>query len=240
MNDFFEKIKFQYINLSTKKNFKYKIYKSIRKKLNKNDVINLKTKLLDKSQHNFLEKLYSIHDSAHMSTPAIGLMINYICKNLKKNETFLNIGAYRGFTTICGMINTVCTVHSVDNFSEFDGPKAKDIFFKNFNLFKGNNHFFHENDYELFFKSWHDPIKFYIYDALHSYEQQYKNLIIARDFFVKDTIIYVDDYNVDAVENGTKDFLSKYPNEFEIIKEIKTPFNTHPTYWNGFILFKKK
>ena len=36
------------------------------------------------------------------------------------------------------------------------------------------------------------------------------------------------------------DSLSKYPNEFEIIKEIKTPFNTHPTYWNGFILFKKK
>ena len=63
MNDFFEKIKFKYINLSSKKNFKFKIYKSIRKKLNKNDVINLKTKLLDKSQHNFLEKLYSIHES---------------------------------------------------------------------------------------------------------------------------------------------------------------------------------
>ena len=84
MNDFFEKIKFKYINLSNKKNYKYKIYKSIRKKLNKNDVINLKTKLLDKSQHNFLEKIYTIHDFAHMCTPAIGLMINYICKNLKK------------------------------------------------------------------------------------------------------------------------------------------------------------
>ena len=238
MNDFFEKIKFKYINLNNKKNFKYKIYKSIRKKLNKNDVINLETKLLDKSQHNFLDKIYKIHDFAHMSTPAIGLMINHICKNIKKDEIFLNIGAYRGFTTVCGMIDTVCTVHSVDNFSEFDGPK--DIFFKNFNLFKGENHFFHEKDYELFFKNWNNSIKFYIYDAHHSYEQQYKNLIIARDFFVKDTIIYIDDYNVDAVENGTKDFLSKYPNEFEIIKEIKTPFNTHPTYWNGFILFKKK
>ena len=173
-----------------------------------------------------------------MCTPAIGLMINHICKNIKKDEIFLNIGAYRGFTTVCGMIDTVCTVHSVDNFSEFDGPK--DIFFKNFNLFKGENHFFHEKDYELFFNNWNNPIKFYIYDAHHSYDQQYKNLIIARDFFVKDTVIYIDDYNVDAVENGTKDFLSKYPNEFEIIKEIKTPFNTHPTYWNGFILFKKK
>ena len=238
MNNFFEKIKFKYISPSNRKNFKYKIYKSIRKKLNKNDVINLETKLLDKSQHNFLDKIYTIHDFAHMSTPAIGLMINHICKNIKKDEIFLNIGAYRGFTTVCGMIDTACTVHSVDNFSEFDGPK--DIFFKNFNLFKGENHFFHEKDYELFFNNWNNPIKFYIYDAHHSYEQQYKNLIIARDFFVKDTIIYVDDYNVDAVENGTKDFLSKYPNEFEIIKEIKTPFNTHPTYWNGFILFKKK
>ena len=32
MNDFFEKIKFKYINLSSKKNFKFKIYKSIRKR----------------------------------------------------------------------------------------------------------------------------------------------------------------------------------------------------------------
>ena len=74
MNNFFEKIKFKYISTSNRKNFKYKIYKSIRKKLNKNDVINLETKLLDKSQHNFLKKIYTIHDFAHMCTPAIGLM----------------------------------------------------------------------------------------------------------------------------------------------------------------------
>ena len=51
MNNFFEKIKFKYISPNNRKNFKYKIYKSIRKKLNKNDVINLETKLLEKSQH---------------------------------------------------------------------------------------------------------------------------------------------------------------------------------------------
>ena len=68
-----------------------------------------------------------------MCTPAIALMINYICRNLNEKEIFLNIGAYRGFTTVCGMINTKCEVHAVDNFSEFEGPEK--IFYKNFSTY---------------------------------------------------------------------------------------------------------
>ena len=66
------------------------------------------------------------------------------------------------------------------------------------------------------------------------------NLEIAKDFFEKDTLIYIDDFNIAEVENATRDFLTKYSNQFKIIKEIKTAFNMHPTFWNGFILFKKK
>ncbi len=41
------------------------------------------------------------------------------------------------------------------------------------------------------------------------------------------------------VENGTLDFINKYSDKYTILKEVKTGFNMHPTYWNGFILFKK-
>ena len=53
-------------------------------------------------------------------------------------------------------------------------------------------------------------INFYIYDAHHSYEQQYKNLEIARNFFDKNCLVYIDDYNLKSVVDGTKDFLTKY------------------------------
>ena len=66
-----------------------------------------------------------------------------------KTKYFLNIGAYRGFSTVCGMINTLCEVHSVDNFSEFGGPEK--IFYSNFNKFKNEKHFFYKEDYEAFF-----------------------------------------------------------------------------------------
>ena len=237
MEDFFKRIQFKYIQPNEKKGIKYKIYKSLRKKFEKNDTLNLDLYKLSKEDNDFLKQIYKIQDSAHMSTPAIALLINNICRQLRENQIFLNVGAYRGFSTASGMINTNCEVHSVDNFSEFDGPE--EIFLKNFSMFKKENHFFHKMDYEDFFVNWEKKINFYIYDAHHSYEQQYKNLEIAKNFFDKECYIYIDDFNQQSVIDGTKDFLSKYENEYTIIKEQYTAHNLHPTYWNGFILFKK-
>ena len=65
-----------------------------------------------------------------MSTYAIGYLINRICKNLSKNQVYLNIGCWKGFSLVAGMINTECKVIGVDNFSQFTGPKND--FLKNF------------------------------------------------------------------------------------------------------------
>ena len=78
-------------------------------------------------------------------------MINNICRNLSEKEVFLNIGAYRGFSTVCGMINTSCEVHSVDNFSEFEGPET--IFYENFNKFKNENIFYIKKITKFFLKA---------------------------------------------------------------------------------------
>ncbi len=236
--DEINKIEFKYIKPNNSRVFKYKIYKKIRKLFFKNDIFNLKKNKISKLDLDYLKKISLLKDYGHMSTPGVGIIINKICRNLKSNQIFLNIGAYKGFSTVSGMINTNCEVHSVDNFSEFNAPKK--IFFENFQLFKNSKHFFYQEDYELFFKKWKKKINFYIYDAHHSYKNQYNNLEIAKDFFEKDTLIYIDDFNIAEVENATRDFLTKYSNQFKIIKEIKTAFNMHPTFWNGFILFKKK
>ena len=231
------KVKFNYIQPENKRNIKYQIYKKIRKNFFKNDLFNLNKETLDELDKDYLKQIKVIKDYNHMSTPAIGIMFNKICRSLTKDQVFVNIGAYKGFSTISGMINTICEVHSVDNFSEHDKPE--EILMKNFNLFKKENNFFHKMDYELFFKSWQKPINFYIYDACHSYEHQYKNLEIVHNFLAKNSMIYIDDYNNHEVENGTLDFINKYSGKYTILKEVKTGFNMHPTYWNGFILFKK-
>ena len=191
-----------------------------------------------------------------MSKISIGFIVNQICKNLSPKNVYLNIGVWRGFSMFAGMINTSCEVHGVDNFSfdyedgnkPFDNreeeKKTRDYFFKNFAYFKKDEkHFFYDIYYKVFFKEWEKKnklINFYYYDGEHSYENQYENLIIARNFLSKGSIILVDDYNEDAVEGATMDFVSKYNSEFNVIKELKTANKyIHPTYANGIILVEK-
>ena len=218
-----------------KKNF-YKIFNQ-----EKNFVFsNLIIKNQDKSDIILKKELLKI-DS--MSTYAIGYIINKICQKLDKDENYVNIGVWKGFSLIAGILNTNCLVYGNDNFSRFDGPKEE--FTKKFNLLKNEEkHFFYECDYKDFFKKYDKlkkSINFYYYDGEHSYKNQFENLIIAKDYFKSGTIILVDDVNFKEVEAGTKDFLSKYPNDYRILKDIKTANDhCHPSYWNGLFLFQKK
>ena len=153
-----------------------------------------------------------------MSTYAIGYLINRICKNLSKNQVYLNIGCWKGFSLVAGMINTQCKVIGVDNFSQFTGPKND--FIKNFENSKKSNHFFFEQDYEKYFESLDhtkDKFDFYFYDGEHSYDNQFKNLEIADNFLNVGSLILIDDINFDEVYEGTLDFINKTKSKYRII-----------------------
>ena len=128
------------------------------------------------------------------------------------------------------------------HYHDEDKPVISD---QDFDLLKNEGkHFFYECDYKVFFNEYDKlkkSINFYYYDGEHSYKNQFENLIIAKDYFKSGTIILVDDVNFKEVEAGTKDFLSKYPNDYRILKDIKTANDhCHPSYWNGLFLFQKK
>ena len=54
-----------------------------------------------------------------MSTYAMGHIINQVSKNLSSDQLYLNIGCWKGFSLIAGMIDTSCKVIGVDDFSQF-------------------------------------------------------------------------------------------------------------------------
>ena len=178
-----------------------------------------------------------------MSTYAMGHIINQVSKNLSSDQLYLNIGCWKGFSLIAGMIDTSCKVIGVDDFSQFGGPR--DEFIKNFNKYKKKNiHYFYDQDYKLFFQNFektNQKIDFYFYDGEHSYKNQYENLEIADNFLNSNAIIMIDDINFPEVESGSKDFINKNSSKYEIVKEIKT-FNNHchPSFWNGVMIIKKK
>ena len=244
INDIFENIDFKIKpNQDYRKEYIFRAKKLIYKIFNKEKNFifsNLIIKNKKKSDLILKKELLKI-DS--MSTFAIGYVINKICQELNDNENYVNIGVWKGFSMIAGMLNTNCNVYGNDNFSQFNGPKKE--FMRKFNSLKNEEkHFFYECDYKDFFKNFEKlkkSISFYYYDGEHTYKNQFENLIIAKEYFKSGTIILVDDINFQEVESGTKDFISKYPNEYKIIKDIKTANNhCHPSYWNGLFLFQKK
>ena len=244
INNIFENIDFKIKpNQDYRKEYLFRAKKSIYKIFNKERNFLFSNLIIKKEENSDTILKKELLKIEGMSTFAIGYIINKICQKLKSDENYINIGVWKGFSLIAGMINTNCSVYGVDNFSEFGGPK--DELIKNFDSLKNSKkHYFYDCDYRDFFKSYeklNKSIDFYYYDGEHSYTNHFENLIIAKNFFKKGTIILVDDINFEPVESGTKDFLSKYENEFKVLKEIKTSNNHgHPSYWNGLMIFKKK
>ena len=257
INKILSKIKFKIDpSKNVRKEYLYRIKKKICKLIHREkEFINSNTifENIENSDLNTINKL-SLIDT--MSKISIGFLVNQICKSLDNKGVYINIGVWRGFSMFAGMLNTKCEVYGVDDFS-FDyedgnsslnnyeeESKAREYFYKHFNeLQNKEKHFFFDMNYMKFFELWEKKkkaIDFYYYDAEHSYKNQYNNLIIAKDFFKKGTIILVDDYNEIDVENATQDFVAKFNSKFKIIKEIKTANKyIHPTYANGIVLIER-
>ena len=209
---------------------------------------------IEEKDKEFINKISDI--DCMMPQIAIGFIINQICKTLTKDQIYLNIGVWRGFSLFSGMINTSCTVYGVDNFSHnyktgdenldnFKENKATyDYFFDKLKIFQNiTRHFFFDLDYIKFFNEFEKKklyLDFYYYDGEHSYKNQYDNLVIADNFLKKNSIILVDDFNEPDVANATLDFIASNNKKYKVIKSFKTANRfIHPTYTNGIILFEK-
>ena len=257
INEITEKYRFKIdSNKNIRKEYFYRIMKKIYKFLGKEKKFITSNTVFTNLHENELETIKIISEIDNMSSIAVGFIINQIAKQLDHDDIYLNIGIYRGFSLLAGILNTNCKVYGIDNFSHnyADGDKllkrdddykenikTKNYFFSYFDKYKdGLKHKFFEIDYKLFFSNFDEYISFYYYDADHSYENQLENLLIVDKFLKKNAIILVDDYNEDQVEQATLDFISKNSSKYKIIKEFKTANRfMHPTYGNGVVLLEK-
>lgn len=174
-----------------------------------------------------------------MSTFAVGAMINRGVSHMPDSEVFVNVGVWRGFTFLSGLIgNERKRCVGIDNFSEFGGPKEE--FLERFNRYKGANHSFHAMDYVTYFAKVHQgPIGYYLYDGHHGYDSQLQGLQVAEPFFSRNCIVMVDDTNWDEPRRATMDFIAQSPHRYKILLDATTSCNRHPTLWNGVIVFQR-
>ena len=133
-------------------------------------------------------------------------------------------------------------VVGVDNFSEFDGKTSEFLFYEKFNKIKKNNHNFFKEDALTYLKNCNKKFDFYFYDALHTFEYQYEALNLATPHLKKGALIMIDDicwnYSNDPIE-ATNKFLKDNKKDYKLLLDIKTKYNKHPTFWNGYFIIEK-
>ncbi len=214
------------------------IYKAINKLVPKKYRDFLNIKIDEKFARSNYSKLIGVNK---MATYATFYLINSICRNIE-NGSYLNIGVWNGFSLFSGMIDTDCHVTGVDNFSEFDGSNSENVFFNKFNSLKKDNHKFIKMDALEYLKKCDEKFDFYFYDALHTFQYQYEALKLAIPLLKTGSMIMVDDicwnYSNDPIE-ATKKFLKDYNKDFRLLLDVKTKYNQHPTFWNGYYIIEK-
>ena len=191
----------------------------------------------DDEMRRFLAPLRRVEGK--MSTAANAFLIYSISQHLEENEAYLNIGVWKGFTFLAGVLNRSCLSIGVDNFSLFGGPKAE--FHANYDKFKHERSSFFEMDYKQYLAEQHGdtPIGFYFYDGAHDYQNQFDALVAAERLLSKNAIVLVDDTNFPDAWRATLDFVRDRHPRFEIIFDQFTAGNLHPTYHNGLMLLRK-
>lgn len=182
------------------------------------------------------ENLQALRSVTGMSTPAYAHVINSICRSMTEDQLYLNVGCYKGFSLVAGMIGSKCQVIGIDNFSQFGGPKEECL--RNFQAHATDNHAFHDQDYEQYLLSHQGKIDFYFYDGHHSYDNQYKAMLKANDFLAPGSLVMVDDTNVPDVKAATFKALADLGRSYDTWIDISTAHNKHPTWWNGMLLLE--
>jgi hypothetical protein len=180
-----------------------------------------------------------LDDVPRLSTLAIGYLIQAAVAAMPQDLQYVNVGVWRGFTLFTGMTaNPHKRCVGVESFAE--PLNSVELLRREFASFASPAHVLHEQDYEDYFAQTHaGPIGVYYYDGDHSYEHQLHGLVVAEPFFVKGSLIFVDDTNWDEPRRATDDFVAQSEHSYERVLDIRTATPGHPTYWNGLIVLRK-
>lgn len=187
-------------------------------------------------------KIFSIDflQTPRFSTVAIGYIVNQLVAHMPQDQIYLNIGTWCGFSLFAGTLgNPTKKCIGIDNFSE--PGNAKNIFSFQYQRFKNMYTQFFETDYMSYFSQNHkDTIGVFYYDANHLYEHQMRALHLAAPYLASGSYILIDDTSTGDPRTATLDFVREHSNSYEVVLDITTPNDRHPTFWCGLMIVKKR
>jgi protein O-GlcNAc transferase len=186
----------------------------------------------------FAELLSSV---GGMTTPSVLQLLNHAVAHLAADESYAEVGCFRGSTLVGALTGQSAFALAADNFSEFD-PDGTNRAALAANLRRSGLESrvrFYEEDCERFLLGRAgDPdarVGVYFYDGAHDYRSQLMGLLLAVPLLARRALVVVDDANWPEVRQGTRDFLAARP-EARLLLDLPTPGNRHPSFWNGLLV----
>lgn len=180
-----------------------------------------------------------LNDVPGMATENKLMLLNLALAHLAPGEVYVEIGCYKG-ASIVGAVrgNRTAKIFACDNFSKFDG--TEEILRANLECHApGQVEFFNLPSREfLELAPWRPArIGAYFYDGGHSFEDQFDALQYVLPSLADEAVVIVDDTNKREARSADAMFARMVPG-FELVLDLRTPRNHHPTWWNGVQLFR--
>jgi len=156
------------------------------------------------------------------------------------NARYLEIGTWKGSSVCSAMCGNKGKVVCIDNWCEFGGPKTE--FLENFEKFKGDNDAsFIECDCFKVDVAELPKFNIYMYDGNHSQENHCMALLYYYNCLDDIFIFIVDDWNWQAVRDGTFKSFQELNLKILYEKEIRLTWDNSVTpepelskgWWNG-------
>jgi precorrin-6B methylase 2 len=174
-----------------------------------------------------------------MATENKLLLLNLAVAHLAPNEVYVEVGCYKGASIVgAARGNGAAKIFACDNFSKFDG--TEEILKRNLDRHaRGQVAFFNMESREFLREAPWRPARIgaYFYDGGHSFADQFEGLQYALPSFSDDALIVIDDTNKREARAADALFARMVPG-CELVMDLRTPRNHHPTWWNGIQVFR--
>jgi protein O-GlcNAc transferase len=174
-----------------------------------------------------------------MATENKLLLLNLAVAHLAPGEVYVEVGCYKGASIVgAARGNQSARIFACDNFSKFDG--TAEILKANLDRHAPGQVEFHNLESREFLRAapWRPArIGAYFFDGGHSFTDQFEGLQYALPSFADDALVIIDDTNKREARAADALFARMVPG-FELVLDLRTPRNHHPTWWNGIQVFR--
>jgi predicted O-methyltransferase YrrM len=161
-------------------------------------------------------------------------LINLAAGLLEPDESYVEVGSFRGTSLISALLGNEGDFVGVDRFSMGDGSREQlDANLAAFGL-EGRAEIVEGDAFELVPAGalGGRTVGVYYYDAAHDYEHQLDALRMIEPQLARRALLLVDDTDWDEVSRATRDYLEAQPRA-RLLLEVPGKAAERPWWWHG-------